>query len=200
MSEPQADVTELLREVSSGGKSAWNHLLAVVYRELHVMAQGAMRKARPGQTLQTTALVHEAYLRLVKHKEDRWNNRAHFFSVAAKAMRQILVDKYRLWKAAKRGAGHGAVPLDELKGLLQEKAGVHSFQDLEALDRALSKLEALPGSTRKCTVVELRYFVGLSYKETAEVLGVSVATVIRDWEFTRAWLFEELSGADLDES
>jgi RNA polymerase sigma-70 factor (ECF subfamily) len=197
MSEPLENVTALLNDVSDGNEAAWNRLLAVVYHELHTMARGTMRRARPGQTLQTTALVHEAYMRLVKDKQERWNNRSHFFGVAAKAMRQILVDKFRRWKAAKRGKGQDAVPLDLVEGFIQESDDrVMRFHNMEALDRALTKLEAQPEYKRKCTVVELRYFVGLTYKETAEVLGVSLATVTRDWEFTRAWLFQELSGAD----
>lgn len=201
MSNIPENVTALLQGVSGGNQTAWNRLLSVVYRELHVLARGTMRRARPGQTLQTTALVHEAYMRLVKDKEERWNNRTHFFSVAAKAMRQILVDRYRRWSAAKRGKGKAAIPMDQVEGLVQQKDDkVVHLHDLEALDRALSKLEQKPEHQRKCTIVELRYFVGLTYKETAEVLGVSEATVVRDWAFTRSWLYQELSGANGDDS
>jgi RNA polymerase sigma factor (TIGR02999 family) len=197
MPGPSEDVTALLNDISGGNEAAWNRLLAVVYRELHTLARGTMQKARPGQTLQTTALVHEAYMRLVRDKQERWNNRTHFFGVAAKAMRQILVDRYRRWMAAKRGKGKDALPLDQVAGFIQESDDrVMRMHDLDALDSALTKLEAKPEHRRKCTIVELRYFVGLTYKETAEVLGVSLATVTRDWEFTKAWLFQELSGAD----
>ncbi len=199
MSDPPVDITALLANISSGNRDAWNRLLSVVYRELHALAHGAMRKARPGQTLQTTALVHEAYMRLVKHKDARWKNRAHFFSVAARAMRQILVDKYRGWKTAKRGLGRDAVSLDEAEGFIQEvrERGI-PHHDLVELDQALDKLAARSAHKRKCTLVELRFFVGLSYKEIAEILGVSLATVVRDWEFTKAWLYQELSGANSD--
>jgi RNA polymerase sigma factor (TIGR02999 family) len=199
MSGPPEDITALLANISSGNRDAWNRLLSVVYRELHALAHGAMRKARPGQTLQTTALVHEAYMRLVKHKDARWKNRAHFFSVAARAMRQILVDKYRAWKTAKRGLGRDAVSMDEAEGFIQEvRESEIPHHDLEDLDQALDRLEARPAHKRKCTIVELRFFVGLSYKEIAEVLGVSLATVVRDWEFTKAWLYQELNGANSD--
>jgi RNA polymerase sigma factor (TIGR02999 family) len=197
MSDPSKDVTALLTDVSAGKEAAWNRLLSVVYQELRALAHGAMRKARPGQTLQTTALVHEVYLRLVRDKEERWKNRTHFFSVAAKAMRQILVDKYRSWKALKRGQGQGALSLNEVEGWVHELGKEQTMlHDLEALDEALNKLESRPKNQRKCTIVELRFFVGLTYKEIAEVLGVSMATVTRDWEFTKAWLFQELSGTD----
>lgn len=199
MPDPPEDITSLLDDISPGNRDAWNRLLSVVYRELHALAHGAMRKARPGQTLQTTALVHEAYLRLVKDKKARWQNRSHFFSVAARAMRQILVDKYRGWKTAKRGLGRDAVPLDEAAGFVQAvREREIPYHDLVELDQALDRLETRPAHKRKCTIVELRFFVGLSYKEIAEVLGVSLATVVRDWEFTKAWLYQELNKANSD--
>lgn len=199
MTEPTGDVTALLQGISAGNRNAWNALLSLVYRELHKLAHESLRRLRPGQTLQTTALIHEAYMRLVKNEDARWTNRDHFFKVAARAMRQILVDEYRRRKAAKRGLGMKPLPLEEMDEPAVEFDGQeHPLYDLEALDGALKKLEAYPEHNRKCTLVELRFFVGLTHKETAEVLGVSAATVARDWEFTRAWLYQELSGAGDD--
>ena len=187
------DVTALLSGISAGKEDAWNRLLSVVYRELHAMAHSAMRQERPGHTLQTTALVHEAYMRLVQDQDSSFENRAHFFSVAARAMRRILVDRARSRKAAKRGSGAKPLPLDKVQaGDGAAAAPENLFEDLDALDRALDKLGAQGVHKRKCTVVELRFFVGLTHEQTADVLGVSLATVARDWEFTRAWLSREL--------
>ncbi len=187
------DVTALLSGISAGKEDAWNRLLSVVYRELHAMAHSAMRQERPGHTLQTTALVHEAYMRLVQGHDASFENRAHFFSVAARAMRRILVDRARSRKAVKRGKGEQPLPLDKVEpGDGQAGAPQNLFEDLDALDRALDKLGEQPAHKRKCTVVELRFFVGLTHEQTADVLGVSMATVARDWEFTRAWLFREM--------
>jgi len=197
MIEPSRDVTTLLAEVSAGNTDAWDALLKVVYRELHSMAHVAMRQERRGQTLQTTALVNEAYLRLVRDKGERWRNRGHFFSVAAKAMRHILVDRYRAMKAAKRGGGQHPLSLEQLDESQQELECVQNpFNDWEALDKALNKLGEHACHRRKCTIVELRFFVGLTHTETAEVLDVSAATVKRDWEFTRAWLRREMEMKD----
>jgi len=158
------------------------------------MAHKAMNREKPGHTLQTTALVNEAYMRLVRDKKEGWKNRAHFFSVAARAMRRILVDKARSKKAAKRGKGLGRVPLDEAQGKgAKPSAEGDPFDDLEALDRALEELGSLPDHGRKLTVVELRFFVGLTVEQTAEVLDISPATVKRDFEFTRAWLRRAMS-------
>jgi len=193
MSRTPEDVTALLSGISSGKEDAWNKLLAVVYRELHAMAHSAMRQERPGHTLQTTALVHEAYMRLVQGHDAGFENRAHFFSVAARAMRRILVDRARSRKAVKRGKGEKPLPLDKVDaGDGGADAPENLFEDLDALDRALDKLGAQTVHKRKCTVVELRFFVGLTHEQTADVLGVSMATVARDWEFTRAWLFREM--------
>jgi len=197
MAEQRANVTALLADASSGNQGAWNRLLKVVYRELHAMAHRAMRKERPGHTLQTTALVNEAYMRLVGGSDQGWENRSYFFSVAATAMRRILVDRARSRKAVKRGKGRRLLSLDDVNGVEPEKAEAGAlFDDLEALDRALDKLGSRPVHKRKCTIVELRFFVGLTVEQTAEVLGLSTATIARDWEFTRAWLHREMEGAD----
>jgi RNA polymerase sigma factor (TIGR02999 family) len=193
MSKPTEDVTLLLEAVFAGDQDAGRKLFSIVYRELHALAHTAMRREIPGNPLQTTALVHEAYIRLVQYKDERWENRAHFFSTAARAMRRILVDEARSRKAAKRGYGHCPVPLDELKEPGQKEEAQDPFEDLEALDRALDKLSAQESHKRKCTVVELRFFVGLTLEQTADVLAVSIATVKRDWEFTRAWLRREVN-------
>lgn len=193
MTRTPEDVTALLSGISAGKDDAWNKLLSVVYRELHAMAHSAMRQERPGNTLQTTALVHEAYMRLVQGHDASFENRAHFFSVAARAMRRILVDRARSRKAVKRGKGEKPLPLDKVEvGGGQATAPENLFEDLDALDRALDKLGEQAAHKRKCTVVELRFFVGLTHEQTADVLGVSMATVARDWEFTRAWLFREM--------
>ena len=200
MAEQRPNVTALLADVSSGSEGAWNRLLKVVYRELHAMAHSAMRRERPGHTLQTTALVNEAYMRLVHGSDQGWENRSYFFSVAATAMRRILVDSARSRKAVKRGEGQRPLPLDEMDGAEpQSAAGGALFDDLEALDRALDRLGSQPVHKRKCTIVELRFFVGLTVEQTAEVLGLSAATVARDWEFTRAWLQRDMERAGGDD-
>lgn len=188
------DVTALLTSLSAGDRIAGERLYAIVYQKLHHLAHAAMRGERPGHTLQTTALVHEAYLRLVKPREERWENRKHFFGTAATAMRRILVDEARRRRAGKRGGDRQPLSLQEVGESADGRGEVHDpFDDLESLDLALGRLEALPDHQRKCSVVELRFFVGLTLEETAEVLDVSVATVTRDWEFTKAWLNREMN-------
>jgi len=194
MSEKSKDVTLLIRAASGGDKLAWKKLFKVVYNELHSIAHCAMRKERPDHTLQTTALIHETYLRLVKDQDEGWENRAHFFSTAAKAMRRILVDEARKKKAKKRGKGKKPLPLYELKDGEKKIMSAGSLEEIEELDIALNKLSARTGGERKCTVVELRFFGGLTLEQTAEVLKVSLATVMRDWEFTKAWLRNEMGG------
>jgi RNA polymerase sigma factor (TIGR02999 family) len=152
------------------------------------MAKRYMDRQKPHHTLQTTALIHEAYLRLIDQKEARWQNRAHFFAVAAQAMRQILVDYARTRHAAKRGGKASAVSLDEAAVVSRQRVG-----ELVALDDALQSLAAF--DRRKSQVVELRYFGGLSVEETAKVLKVSSETVLRDWRLARTWLLRELSNA-----
>jgi RNA polymerase sigma factor (TIGR02999 family) len=195
MPESPEDVTLLLEAAATGDRTAGEALYNAVYRKLHHFAHAAMRRERPGHTLQTTALVHEAYLRLVRKQDEAWKNRAHFFKVAATAMRRILVDEARKKKAAKRGLGRRPLALDALSETEQEAAPVPDpFEDLEALDRALEKLGSIEGHERKRSVVELRFFVGLTLEETAEALDLSLATVKRDWEFTKAWLLREMRG------
>jgi RNA polymerase sigma factor (TIGR02999 family) len=201
MSAHEQEVTALLADISAGKEAAWDRLLELVYQELHTLAHGALQKGRPGPTVQTTALVNEAFLRLVRDRQERWSNRTHFFSVAARAMRQILVDEFRRRKAAKREERSRRVPLEAVDLPVTQGEGPEALlADLDALDRALDELGKQERHRRKCTVVELRFFVGLTFKETAEVLGVSMATVTRDWEFTRAWLLRHMSTAENDAS
>jgi RNA polymerase sigma factor (TIGR02999 family) len=184
-SSSSPDVTALLRAWSEGDRAALDHLLPVVYRELHRQAEGFMRAQPVGHTLQATALVHEAYMRLVNREQVDWNSRAHFFGVAARAMRSILVDHARARRAAKRGGGADQLTLGNL-----EDTGGQEVEVLE-LDDALKRLAEL--DPRKGSLVELRYFGGLSIEEAAEVLGVSPATVKREWRTARAWLRRELT-------
>lgn len=193
MSSPSQEVTDLLEAVTLGDEDAFTRLFTVVYDKLHQLAHAAMRKERPGITLQTTALVHEAYLRLVKTKDLKWQNRAHFFCVAARAMRRILVDRARSSKTAKRGGGRDPLPLEAIQKIGWGIAPSDDpFEDLEALDGALEKMGLDESQKRKCSVVDLHFFVGLTFDQISEVLNVSVGTIYRDWEFTRAWLRREL--------
>ncbi len=180
-------VTELLLAWSSGDKSALDRLLPLVYRELRQIASRARRRESPGQTLQTTALVHEAYLRLVDQSRAQWQSRSQFFAVAAQAMRRILVDEARRRGAEKRG---GAKPLQLLDG---HDAPVHVDEEVLAVDAAVVALEQVDPDLAR--LVELRFFAGFTVDETAEVLGVSPATVGREWAAARAWLQRELGGA-----
>jgi RNA polymerase sigma factor (TIGR02999 family) len=183
------DITILLRRVQDGDREAEKSLVSAVYNELHRMAARYMRRERMGHTLQTTALVNEAYLKLVNQKEANWQNRSHFFAVAAQVMRRILVDYARNRLAEKRGGGQEALPLEEGLVFTPERCA-----QLVALDAALERLEVQDKRVSK--VVELRFFSGLSVDETAEALKISTRTVKRDWNFGRAWLRAELqSGA-----
>lgn len=184
---PAGEVSLLLRAWSEGDRGALDQLAPIVYQELRRLARYYMRQERPGHSLQTTALVNEAYLRLVDYKRMQWQNRAHFFAVSAQAMRRILVDHARRHNA-KRGKGIEHVALEETAVV-----GRESEADLVKLDDALRGLEEL--DPRKARVVELRFFGGLSVEETAEVLKVSPVTVMRDWSTARAWLYREMSGA-----
>jgi len=186
MTTTPQEVSQLLRAWSDGDQTALDKLMPLVYEELRRMAKRHMDRQNPGHTLQTTALIHEAYLRLIDQKETRWQNRAHFFAVAARAMRSILVDYARARQAAKRGGEAIVVSLDEAAVASDERAA-----EMVALDDALEGLAAF--DRRKCRVVELRYFGGLSVEETAEVLKVSPETVARDWRLARTWLLRELS-------
>jgi RNA polymerase sigma-70 factor, ECF subfamily len=182
-------VTDLLQAWASGDQAALDELLPLVYEELRRQARRYMRAQPAGHTLQTTALVHEAYLRLVGRSAVEWNGRAHFFGVASKAMRSILVDHARARGAAKRGGSARAITLDDAGGV----AGPQASVDVLALDEALGRLAEL--DPRKSQMVELRYFGGLGIDEAAAVLGVSPATVKREWTTARAWLRRELSVA-----
>jgi RNA polymerase sigma factor (TIGR02999 family) len=184
-----ADVTTLLEAWSDGDESALAELVPRVYSELRRLAHHHMRGERAGITLQTTALVHEAFLRLVDTKRIRWQSRAHFLGVAAQAMRRILVDAARARDAAKRGGEAVRLPLEAAS-----LAGVERAPSLVALDDALTALASF--DERKGRVVELRYFGGLSVAETAAVLHVSEETVHRDWVVAKAWLHRELSRVD----
>lgn len=186
-------VTDLLRAWAAGDEAAFNELLPLVYDELRRQARRLMRSQPPGHTLQTTALVHEAYLRLVDQSRVEWNGRAHFFGVAAKAMRSILVDHARARRTAKRGGGALAVTLDEAGGVAGAVGETQVDVDVLALDEALARLGQR--DPRKSQLVELRYFGGLGIEEAASVLGVSRATAKRDWITARAWLKRELSFA-----
>jgi RNA polymerase sigma factor (TIGR02999 family) len=181
-----ARVTALLAEARAGKAEALDALLPLVYDELRRVARAYLRRERPGQTLQATGLVHEAYLRLMKERHVEWQNRAHFCAIAASSMRQILVERARARKAAKRGGAWAKLSLHE-----ELAAAPDTGVDVEALDQALERLAARdPDQAR---LVELRYFGGLTIEETAGVLGVSPATVKRSWMVARAWLKKELA-------
>lgn len=184
MSSPP-DITALLVDWSKGDKTALDKLLPLVERELHRLAHSYMRKENPDHTLQTTALVNEAYLRLVDQNNTHWQNRAHFFGIAAQIMRRILLNYARDRHRLKRGGDAIQVSLSEADLISGKKAS-----ELLALDEALKRLSTI--DERKARVVEFRYFGGLSVEETAEVLQVSSITVMRDWNMARAWLAREL--------
>jgi RNA polymerase sigma factor (TIGR02999 family) len=187
------EVTELLQAWSQGEESALQKLVPLVYSELHRLAHGYMNRERSDHTLQTTALLNEAYLRLVDSTKVNWQNRAHFMGVCARAMRSILVDWARSRHSLKRGGDAVPLQLEETLVALREP-GV----DIVAVDEALQALEAV--DARKARIVELRFFGGLSVEETAEVLKISVGTVMRDWKLAKDWLRRELdsrnSGSD----
>jgi RNA polymerase sigma factor (TIGR02999 family) len=187
------DVTQLLLAWSQGDQSAFEKLVPLVYNELYRLARRYMVRERAGHTLQTTALVNEAYLRMVDLKSVRWQNRAHFFAVSAQVMRRILVDFARSRNYQKRGGGARQVSFDEALEVSTEQSA-----DLVALDDALTALAAR--DPRKGQVVELRFFGGLSVEETAHVLKVSSDTVMRDWKMAKVWLLREMSGENRDEA
>jgi RNA polymerase sigma factor (TIGR02999 family) len=179
------EITRLLIDWSSGDQAALDRLLPLVYDELRRLARSHMRRERPDHLLQTTALVHEAYLRLVDQKHVRSQTRGHFFAVAAQVMRHVLVDHARARRRAKRGRGVQLVPLGDVAVLSDDRA-----EELVAIDAALATLTAL--DPRKGRVFELRYFAGMSLEETAEALKVSPVTVARDWRMAKAWLRREI--------
>ena len=195
-SQPQQsageDISRLLRAWSQGEQDALERLAPIVYDELRSLARRYMRRERPGHSLQTSALVNEAYLRLVDYKRMQWQDRAHFFAVSSQVMRRILVDHARRHNL-KRGAGVQHVSLEHAAVV-----GGDQDIDLVALDHALSELAKF--DPRKMRVVEMRFFGGLSVEEAAEVLKVSTVTIKRDWRSARAWLYRELTGESGDES
>lgn len=186
-------VTELLLAWGQGDQSALDRLIPLVYDELYRLAKRYMARERAGHTLQTSALVNEAYLRLIDLKSVRWQNRAHFFAISAQVMRRILVDFARSRNYQKRGGGALQVSFDEALNLSQQQDA-----DLIALDDALNALATV--DERKGKVVELRFFGGLSVEETAHVLEVSPDTVMRDWKMAKVWLLREMSGEMRDEA
>ncbi len=185
----QQRVTELLGKWSQGDQAALFELTPLIYEELRRLAHREMGAERPYHTLQTTALVNEAYLRLADQTNPQWQNRAHFFAVAARAMRRILVSYARSQRAQKRGGGAPKMELDEAALVSPEES-----QEIIDLHEALERLAAL--DSRKAQIVELKYFGGLNYDEMAEVLEISAVTVRRDWRFAKAWLFTQLQNVD----
>ncbi len=186
MPQTSSNVTDLLIGWSNGDKAALDALMPVVYDELHRQASRYLRRERVGHTLQTTALIHEAYLRLIDQRNVHWQNRAHFYGIAAQLMRRILVDHARSKKRAKRGGSDVRISLtDETL-----KSPGQNF-DIEVLDEALERLTAI--DAQQSRIVELRFFSGLTVEETAEVLSISPATVKRDWSMAKAWLHREVT-------
>jgi RNA polymerase sigma-70 factor (ECF subfamily) len=185
--EPRSDVTALLNRMRSGDREAGDRVAGLVYNELHRIASREMRHEREGHTLQTTALVHEAYVRLAGSQSLEIQNRGHFFAVASQQMRRILVDHARSNGAQRRGGSAVRVDLDKLQVAAAERS-----IDVILLDESLRELERL--EPRAAKVVELRYFGGYTDKEVVDALGVSLATVRREWEFARSWLFDKMQG------
>jgi RNA polymerase sigma-70 factor, ECF subfamily len=186
------EVTQLLAAWSNGDQAALEQLTPLVYRELHRLAKGYLQRERPGHVLQTTALVNEAYMRLIDWKDVQWQNRAHFFGVSAQLMRRILVDFARARQQAKRGGALRQVSFVEAAAVSVEQAA-----EFIALDEALDQLTAI--DPRRARIVELRFFGGLTEEETAEVLKVSPRTVRREWSLARAWLHRELKQGEQEE-
>jgi RNA polymerase sigma-70 factor, ECF subfamily len=185
---PTSEITALLVDWGNGDQAAFEKLMPLVERELHRLAHSYMRRENPDHTLQTSALVNEAYLKLIDQKRTRWQNRAHFFGISAQIMRRILTNWARDRNRKKRGGGKATqVSLSHAAIISAEKS-----DELLALDEALGRLAAF--DLRKSQVVEMRYFGGLSVEEVAEVLKVSPVTVSRDWDFAKSWLFREISG------
>jgi RNA polymerase sigma factor (TIGR02999 family) len=191
-SQRRPDATELLQAWSNGDVSAFNRLVPLVYREMRLLAHRYMRQERPDHILQTTALIDEAYLRLIDVNRIEWRNRAHFLAVAAQTMRRILVEFARTRNRQKRGGGAIRVALDEVSELAHQKD-----PEVVAVSDALTTLASF--DPRMSRVVELRFFGGLTVEETAEVLEVSPETVMRDWKTAKAWLLRELTGVPHDD-
>ncbi|MGI0149728.1 MAG: sigma-70 family RNA polymerase sigma factor [Thermoplasmata archaeon] len=190
MDQPQEmPITAVLRAATAGDRAAADQLLPLVYGELHSLAHARRAHQQPGQTLQTTALVHEAYLKLVGSGDPGWEGRGHFFGAAAQAMRQILVDQARRKARIKHGGDRQRVDLDEISPMIDPPT-----DDVLELDEALRELEQI--DPRKARLVMLRYFAGLTMDETASVLGVSLPTAERDWRYVKVWLYDRLRGSD----
>lgn len=189
MESQQPDVTLLLSELARGDRGAADKLMPLVYEELKRLARSYMRRERPDHTLQATALVHEAYLKLVRQQAVDWQNRSHFFGIAAQLMRRILIDHARGHGREKRGGDKVVLPLNEALVFSPEYS-----EELVKLDEALERLTGI--DPRQGKIVELRYFGGLSVEETAEFLGISAKTVKRDWAVAKAWLHGELRAND----
>jgi RNA polymerase sigma factor (TIGR02999 family) len=191
MSKPplpnQHEITELLEQWSGGNQAALDKLYPLVYEELRRLARSYMKREPKGHTLQTTALINEAYVRIVDQKSVHWQNRSHFCAISAQIMRRILVDHARRYLHAKRGGGPRRVSLDEAMVVAAERS-----EEVLMLDEALSNLARM--DPRRCQVVELRYFAGLNNQEIASVLHISENTVMRDWNLARAWLYQQLGG------
>lgn len=184
--ERQHDVTRILHDWSGGDQNAPDRLMPFVYDELRRLARSFLARERGGHTLQPTALVHEAYVRLVDQRSVNWQNRAHFYGIAASMMRRVLIDHARAHATEKRGGTALHLSLDDVQVPLEQRAA-----DFVALDEALEKLAGF--DERKCRIVEMRFFAGLNEDEIAEVLGVATRTVLRDWKKARLWLYRELS-------
>ena len=187
MEENSQHITQLLNQWSNGDAEVLDDLMPLIYVELRRQASGYLRRERVNHTLQPTALINEAYLKLIDQRDVKWQNRAHFFAIAAQAMRRILVDYARERHREKRGGAAENLPIDEALTIVSQEKSV----DLVALDEALNKLAKF--DERQSRVVELRYFSGLSIDETAEVLNVSNVTVRRDWNMAKAWLLQEIT-------
>ncbi len=183
--DPSSAVTLVLKAAVGGDREAAARLLPLVYEELRKLARARMARLAPGQTLQPTALVHEAYLRVIGSAASGWDGRGHFFAAAAQAMRNIIVDQARRKAAAKHGGDRARHPLDELDLAIQPPT-----EDVLALDEALRRLES--DDPRKGRIVDLRYFAGLTVQETAAAMGVSIGTVEREWRYIKAWLHTQL--------
>ena len=181
------EITRLPGALGNGAPEAEAHLTDLTYRELRKIAAGHLRRERSARSLQTTDLVHEAYLRLVDQPGTPWRDRAHFFQVAAHVMRQILIDRARKRHAGKRGGGVPEISLDKALDIAEARSA-----DLLALEEALVRLQQVDG--RQCQVIEMRFFAGMSEDEIAEVLGVSARTINREWRMARAWLYKEVYG------
>ena len=185
-----SEVTRILAAIDRGDVRAVDELFPLVYRELRQLAAQWMSREKPGQTLQATALVHEAYIRLLEGTNQNWSSRGHFFRAAAEAMRRILIENARRKRRVKRGGGAG-------RKLALDEAVVPANEpdiDLEALDEALARLEA--DDPEKADLVKLRYFAGLTTSQAAKILGISIATANRHWSYARSWLFQEISKGD----